>query len=206
MIKNIIFDLGNVVLGFNCFQAIKDNCKEGDFDKFADLIFKSDTWKEYDNGEYTKDTVTEEFLSKVSSIEDKEVIKKVMDNWTNNTYLPTYEVMTDFIKTVRDAGYKTFILSNTPFEVPELLKKRDLLKLFDGVIYSCDLHISKPDLGIYKELLNKYNLVAEECIFLDDRQDNIEAANSIGIHGIVYEHDNHDKIVSQMKEEYDLKF
>lgn len=46
--------------------------------------------------------------------------------------------------------------------------------------FSCDYHITKPDKDIYKILLDKYNLVANECLFIDDNQNNIDVASNLG--------------------------
>ena len=59
------------------------------------------------------------------------------------------------------------------------------MPLVDGGVISYEVQIVKPEPGIYKALLQKYNLKADECVFLDDRADNIEAAELLGLQGIV---------------------
>ena len=62
-----------------------------------------------------------------------------------------------------------------------LLMERDFKGLFDGGVASCEVKINKPDPRIYQALLDKYQLKADECIFIDDRADNIKAASLLGL-------------------------
>ena len=73
----------------------------------------------------------------------------------------------------------------------------DFLPLTDGAIFSYTVKQIKPDLEIYETLLNQYKLKPEECVFIDDRMENIEGAEKAGIHGICFE------TIGQVKE--DLK-
>ena len=53
-------------------------------------------------------------------------------------------------------------------------------------LFSCDCHLVKPDIEIYQMLLDKYSLCASECVFLDDKQENVDGAEACGILGIVF--------------------
>ena len=68
--------------------------------------------------------------------------------------------------------------------VLDLLRDRGVLDGFDGGVASCEVHINKPDPKIYKALLDKYSLKAEECVFIDDRLENVQAAFALGFAGI----------------------
>jgi putative hydrolase of the HAD superfamily len=83
-----------------------------------------------------------------------------------------------------------YLLSNygkTSFEAARDKGRLSFLPLVDGSVISYEVQIVKPENGIYKALLAKYNLKAEECVFLDDKPENIEAAVKLGFHGIVVE-------------------
>ena len=69
-------------------------------------------------------------------------------------------------------------------DVLDLLMNRDMKGLFDGGVASCEVHINKPDPRIYKALLEKYHLKAQESVFIDDRLDNVQAAFRLGFAGI----------------------
>ena len=200
MVKNVIFDLGNVVLILNFKKLLKEYVNnEEDVNLLNKIIFESDAWKDYDLGLYNKKTLEEKIISDVKRKDLIPIIKKVIRTWTNEKYLVTNRKNIELIKDLKKQGINTYILSNAPYEIPSLVKTRDLKKYFNGNVFSCYFHISKPDERIYDKLLNKYNLNPEECIFLDDNSKNIEAANKKGINAIEYHEENHDKILNILK-------
>ena len=82
----------------------------------------------------------------------------------------------------------------------EYLKPSHLLDIVDGYIMSFEVHQVKPYEGIYRSLLRKYNLISNECIFIDDNIKNIFTANKLGIHGVHVKMDNYDSIIEELKE------
>ena len=101
-----------------------------------------------------------------------------------------YPYSYEWIRSLREQGYKVYLLSNygkTSFEAARDNQRLSFLPLVDGAVISYEVQIVKPEPGIYEALLTKYGLKAEECLFLDDRADNIEAAKQLGFHGIVVE-------------------
>ncbi len=86
-------------------------------------------------------------------------------------------------------GYKLFILSNAHKSFYEYFPRAIDLNIFDGVVVSADIHIVKPDIRIYEHLLNTYNLKPEECLFIDDRADNVKGAKAAGINAIQFNGD-----------------
>ena len=88
------------------------------------------------------------------------------------------------LEKARAAGYCVYYLSNIPQDVLDLLRDRGVLDGFDGGVASCEVHVNKPDPKIYKALLDKYSLKAEECVFIDDRLENVQAAFALGFAGI----------------------
>ena len=185
MIKNIIFDLGNVTFHFNCFDMIREiTNSDEEYEELKNITFASETWKKYDQGLYTKEEVTDIFLSQVEEDYKKDKLRDIMNRWTD--YVVNNDRIINLIKTWRENGYQTFILSNAPYEIPDMVNARGLNEIFDGSVFSCFEHINKPDSRLYQILLEKYDLEAEECAFLDDRHDNCDTANSLGIFGICY--------------------
>ena len=94
------------------------------------------------------------------------------------------------IQSLKAQGYNVYLLSNygkTSFEAAKNHGRLSFLPLVDGGVISYEVQIVKPEPAIYKKLLEKYNLAAEECVFLDDKAENIEAAKALGFHGIVVE-------------------
>ena len=71
-----------------------------------------------------------------------------------------------------------------PEDALALLREKGLLDKFDGGIASCEVHINKPDPRIYQALLEKYNLKATECVFIDDSRPNVQTAFQLGMNGL----------------------
>ena len=86
----------------------------------------------------------------------------------------------ELVRRLKNHGYSVYYLSNIPEDVLALLKERGVLDRFDGGVASCEVHINKPDPRIYQTLLDKYHLRADECIFIDDRAENLVAASALG--------------------------
>lgn len=83
--------------------------------------------------------------------------------------------------------YRLFALSNWSAETfPIAQKKFDFLGLFDGIVLSGEEKMNKPEPEIYKRLLFRYQLQADNCIFTDDNQDNVSAAQALGIDAILF--------------------
>ena len=83
--------------------------------------------------------------------------------------------------------YRLFALSNWSAEMfPIAQKKFDFLGLFDGIVLSGEEKMNKPEPEIYKRLLFRYQLQADNCIFTDDNQDNVSAAQTLGIDAILF--------------------
>ncbi|HSX43983.1 MAG TPA: HAD family phosphatase [Candidatus Saccharimonadales bacterium] len=102
-----------------------------------------------------------------------------------------------FAAELRERGVKTAVLSNMVTPVAFVFRHSPELKQFDPVIISCDVGMRKPDPEIYQLMLEKLGLPAEECIFVDNRADNVEAAKKLGMH-IIQDHDTA-QIIKEIK-------
>lgn len=181
MIKNIIFDLGNVIINFNIKNIIKQ-FTESEFQYVYDQIFHAPEWTLLDLGEIT-------FKEAMQIINERNNYK--YDNITKNFLSELLKCLSinsdtiDIAKKLKNNGYNIFVLSNMPNEIFEYYKNHEFFSLCDGIIISAHEHIKKPDEKIFKILLNKYNLKAEETLFIDDDDTNrsYAVANKLGIQG-----------------------
>jgi 2-haloacid dehalogenase len=91
------------------------------------------------------------------------------------------------LRKLKDAGVPTFAITNFSSEKFAITKLRyQFFKLFDGIVVSGHEGLIKPDLRIFQLFLERYGYVAEECVFIDDNQQNVEAAREIGMGAIHY--------------------
>lgn len=178
--KNIVFDLGGVV-----FQRRKTECPT-ELIQFFSFIRGGDKmpefWTEYDRGTYTFDEVTD-LLTEFRQC-PRELTERMM-RLAIDMQRPVIETE-HLIRDLKKAGYHLYVLSNMSLEFIEFLRKIPVYSLFDGEVVSCNEHVIKPEDGIYEILIKRFNLTPYETLFIDDRSENVEAAEKFGINGCVF--------------------
>lgn len=102
------------------------------------------------------------------------------------------------VRKVRANGYKTLICtSNFPARVNGLQKKFCFLDNFDVAVFSYEVRVNKPSMEIFRELVRRAGLPAEQIVFADDHQESVDAAKSVGITALLFE--SFDKFVKDLK-------
>ena len=180
MMKNIVFDLGGVV-----FWRNPKKCTQEFLDFFA---FVRETpmphfWNEYDRGTLSLDEVMEHLMARSGFSREKcvDFVQRAID--MQEAIRPTEEL----IKALKaDGRYRLFVLSNMSHEFIEFLRRVPVYRHFDGEVVSCEEGICKPEPEIYRLLLERYALDPAETLFIDDRPENVEAAEREGIVGFHY--------------------
>ena len=202
MIKNVIFDLGNVVLKLK-WNVVLDKYSDNQEDKelLNKVIFESEEWQKLDEGTIKKQDAINIMISKLPQRLHNSCIG-IMRDWQEGFVINTQ--ILEFINTLKNNGYHTYILSNAPLDVPVYLEKANLNKYFDGKIISGEEKLAKPDKKIYELILNRFSLVPNECLFLDDKPENINGAISCGINGYVFDYNNFDKFTEDIKNLYNM--
>lgn len=187
MIKNVVFDIGNVLVDFR-WRALMDELgisKEVQ-DIFENSVFGSAWWETLDHGTLEED----EALAKIRE-DNKEYLNEFHLVWNNrDRIVASYDYSVSWIKELKERGYKVYLLSNYPkllFTLHEQKGVFTFLPYVDGKVVSAFEKKIKPDPDIYECLLERYGLKAEECIFIDDRKDNVEGALRVGMNAIHFE-------------------
>jgi HAD superfamily hydrolase (TIGR01509 family) len=125
--------------------------------------------------------------------------------FTPHVFAKTREInshMVEFVKKCKEAGHSVYVLSNWDAESFEWLyaKNLHLFSLFDGIMISGSEHCAKPDQALFSRFLDRYNLTAQECWFIDDQYDNVQAARACGMRAVVYKKSAHlDGILSKRR-------
>ena len=185
MYKNVIFDLGGVVLDFNPRDLLLDYfMNKTAEDEVYDLTFGSKEWEELDAGLITRAAANRAMLENAAQVGRTFEVQTVIDEWEKILHTKRSTVKT--MMQLKLAGYRLYYLSNIASDTMEHVRQREFFPLFDGGIASCDVHVNKPDPKIYTLLMQKYHLVYEESIFVDDNRTNAQAAYNLGITGILY--------------------
>lgn len=184
MVKNIIFDIGEVLVDFRWFDLLKE---KGFSEETAQRIVKatsdSRTWREFDRGLITYDQVVECFVK--NSPELASEIRFAFENLSGIVRLRPFAI--PLIKRLKSRGFKVYYLSNWFEKIyqdcPDAV---EFLPYTDGGIFSWQEGVVKPDHEIYLRLLDKYGLKSQECFFIDDNLQNVAAAKELGFAGIVF--------------------
>ena len=132
--------------------------------------------------------------------EYSKLIKDVMDKRCK--YLIVNEYTIEIAKKLKEKGYHIYVLSNMAAFTYEYFQEIDFFKLCDGIIISAYEHLVKPDEKIFKTLLDKYHLKAEECLFIDDDDTgkSFETANRLGILGRKVKPNDSQDVLTLLKE------
>lgn len=183
MYKSIIFDIGGVLVDFDPKAYLVDRlCNAEMEEKVYDLTFGSEEWQLLDAGKLSRYDGNQRMLERARAEGCAFEVQGVLDDWMH--ILRPRRRMQELVQKLKAHGYCVYYLSNIPEDVLDLLMNRDMKGLFDGGVASCEVHINKPDPRIYKALLEKYHLKAQESVFIDDRLDNVQAAFRLGFAGI----------------------
>jgi len=182
MIKNIIFDLGNVLISFKPSEYFdKNNYPQTIKAKILADIFGSKEWLMLDNGDITT-TEAIDAIAKKSSLNRDEIAH--IFNLRTDLMFPL-DSNVRLLPGLKKRGFRLYYLSNFPMDIfDEVRTGYYFFKHFDGGLISADAKFSKPDPGIYRLMLKKYSLEANECLFIDVIEINVKTAEALGIKSI----------------------
>lgn len=183
-LRTVIFDIGNVLITFSGMDFIRQKYGDEKGLKIANCLFGDRRWSELDRGVMTPEEVLKSFLDADPTVPEEDVV------WSFEHIYRTVSrcgYAIPWIRDVRKLGYRVLYLSNYSKLImharPEVL---DFLPLMDGGIFSCDVKLIKPDIAIYRLLIDRFALNPEECLFIDDQPDNCEAARRAGLNAYVF--------------------
>jgi epoxide hydrolase-like predicted phosphatase len=182
MIKNVVFDLGNVLLSFIPSEYFdKKSYPENIKTRILSDIFHSEEWQMLDRGEITTEEVID-IIALRSSLKRDEIAH--IFNLRTDILFPLDNNI-KLLPILKKRGYRLYFLSNFPMDIfEEVASGYYFFKYFDGGVISAHAKSSKPDSHIYKILIEKYSLIPEECLFIDDLEINVKASETIGMKGI----------------------
>lgn len=193
-IKNVIFDLGNVLVSTNMEDQL---ALDPDIPNDKIPYIMSQWYKDED------DTIELEEFKKIIPDRLKELSKFIPRLFEYNVRcVNSFNYTIPLIDNLIKNGYDVYFLSNWSKWSYDLLAKHhkfDFLKKMNGGLWSWQAGCMKPDIKIYEMLLKKYNLNPEECAFFDDLIDNVSAARSLGIRSLKFDRFNPDNLALDAK-------
>ncbi len=184
MIKNIIFDLGNVLINFKPEKFLLRYTKDEKYIKsLISKIIRDEVWLSLDRGVISLENAKHEFIEKYP--EERSHILRFFKEWME--MLTPIEENIEILSELKSNAYKVYVLSNYIEEAYDYIKLKNIFfSLFDGIIISAEEKVIKPEPKIYQKLIEKYDLVPEECVFIDDSQINLLQARKKGMKTILF--------------------
>ncbi|WP_232503737.1 HAD family hydrolase [Thermotoga profunda] len=177
VLKNIVFDLGRVLVSWGPYEFMLKNFPKEVADHLNAEIFEHPDWQEIDRGSISQEEFWErklqilvEYKQYILSLK-KEVPRLLKPIQENVRLLPI----------LKDKGFRLFVLSNFGKDNFEMIYRDfEFFKIFDGIVVSAYVHSIKPEEKIYLELINKYKIVPQQSLFIDDKFENIQIAQNLG--------------------------
>ena len=185
MIRNVILDIGDVLVhsDFACFFK-KQGYDDAMVHRLSKATFLSPAWRELDRGIWSMDEIMDTFVRNDPEIED--ALRSVFRN--TEGFVRKYPYAEAWIRSLKASGLMVYCLSNLSGLIYDgCVSELGFLGMVDGYILSWREKLAKPVQQIYRLLLDRYSLRAEECIYIDDSKINVLAAVNLGMTGIVFQ-------------------
>lgn len=178
MIKNIIFDLGNVLLEFQPDKYLKDKGLDDDNIEFVKKeIFSSQEWIHLDEGTITREEANKHITKR--NPDNAQLLSEHMNDFCN--MFKPIECNVEALKKLKEKEYNVYYLTNFHREAfLTVYNQNEFFKCFDGGIVSAHVNMLKPEHNIYQELIKETNIIPEESLFIDDTEVNTNAAKELG--------------------------
>lgn len=184
MIDTIIFDIGNVLLDFDYMKHFRSLFDEETAQTIANISIRNlKVWLEMDRGVLSYDEAVNLVVQGAPHLE-KEIrlaIRVLYDR------VDSYPYATDWVKSLKEKGYRIYILSNFGEKPFASCKARmPFLAYADGLLISYEVHQVKPDAAIYQALCDKFTVDPQKSVFIDDSAINIDGAKAFGLNTILF--------------------
>ena len=184
--KNILFDMGNVLVTYNPEWVIRHYTEDEELIReVKNIVFNSQEWFLLDAGLIEEEKAERNWMERLSSDKARELAHLSFQNW--HLYnMKTIPGTAEIIRAVKENGKEIYLLSNASLRLLSIYKEViPAVECFSGIFYSAAHKCVKPQDIIYERFLKEYSLNPADCFFIDDLEENISAAKAVGISGAV---------------------
>ena len=199
MIRNVIFDVGNVLIEFDWQKFLRNLFDEETAKAVSPAMWGTAAWDEMDRGVLSMDEVTALFIANAPDYEPQ--IREALDRVSECASVKPYTI--GWIRELKAKGFHVYYLSNY---FQRIWEQRPDVRAFadetDGGTFSWQEKVIKPSPESFQRLLDRYGLKAEESLFIDDSPKNIAAADALGFHAVRFEsyEQQHEQIMEYLAE------
>lgn len=184
MIRNIILDFGKVLVDYDFDIFFRryvpdENCRK----QFVPILYNDGLTPVVDRGEKPFEEIVDDLIAENPEFEPE---LRIFSEHYPDLIIGEIPGMKNLLKRLKTEGFKLYGLSNWCSKVYITMDQYDIFKLLDGYIISSEVHKIKPEPDIYQCLFERFNLKPEECVFADDKEENVEASRKEGMPAIVF--------------------
>lgn len=184
MIKNIVFDIGGVLADFDVKKFLGGKGFDGDMiRRILKASVMTPYWGRFERGELTEEETFQGFIT--VDPENEENLRKAFSNVEGMLTIRDYAI--PLVQALKSAGYGVYYLSNYSRKAyEECAESLAFMPYMDGGLVSFRVGRTKPDPEMYRMFLEEYGLPAEECVFIDDTEENAVAAGKLGFETVIF--------------------
>ena len=187
MIKNVVFDFGQVLVHFDPSYMVGRYVTDGeDAAQIAEVLFDRLYWDRLDAGTISDAEVVEESCKRLPA-RLHAVTREIYDHWI--CHLPPVEGMEALVRELKERGIRLYLLSNISTYFADRASEIPILSYFDGCVFSAVCGHVKPSREIFAHLCESYGLKPTETLFVDDSERNVAGAENYGIRGYLFRGD-----------------
>lgn len=202
MIKNVVFDMGNVLVRYQPADFIKGYTSHPEEQRLlVNEIFGSVEWLQFDRGAISKDEMAVKICQRLP-IEHHGTVSEILTHWYEG--LQPIEEISEIVRQLKEQGYRLYILSNASQDYYHFRSIIPTLELFDGEFVSSDWQLLKPEKAIYQSFYSHFQLVPSECYFIDDIPMNVECSRRTGMASDIFRGDCQELLVNLRENRIDI--
>lgn len=185
MIRNIIFDMGNVLIRWSPRNIVaRLGLSEEDSSLLEREVFGGFEWVSMDHGIMSQQEGWERICRRLPEHLHEAAFSCVFDWW--RPPLDPIPGMAELVREVKELGCGAYLFSNATSTLHEYFSRIPGSEYLDGFLVSADVKLLKPQHEIYEQLFETFDLKPEECFFIDDSPGNIDGAFAVGMQGAVF--------------------
>ncbi|MGI6055269.1 MAG: HAD family hydrolase [Clostridium sp.] len=186
MIRNMVFDMGRVLLDYDpvgvCRHYTEDESAIGIIRR---ELFESEEWRLLDLGAIGEEEALKRVFRRLPEESLKILARKSLEHWHEFNLTPK-PGMGELVRELKERGLGIYLCSNASLRLRVFEWMIPGIECFDGTLVSAEERLVKPDPAIYQRLFEKFSLKPEECFFIDDLSANIAGAERCGMEGYCF--------------------
>lgn len=200
MIKNIVFDMGKVLVNYDAMQVCRHHIQdEQDRKEVCTAVFISPEWVMLDMGVISEEQALRQMCARLPE-RLWEAARLCMRDWDKYCMWPIQE-MEPVVRALKNQGFGIYLCSNASNRLPQMYQQViPAVECFDGILFSAPEKCMKPQREIYERLFARFGLRAEECFFIDDVQINIDGAKACGMDGYCFADGDVERLKAVLRE------